>query len=449
MKLKKWLYYADNWNDMQKLAILDGIFYAIMAGFGDRYIVPFALKLGANDMQISLLNSLLYIISGITSIFGVEIVRILNSRKRFISDVSIMQSFLWFILAMIPFYFSSPNFVIILYVLNFAVHSLLVPVWISLMGDAVKGKTGHYFGIRTSIIQLFQLISTYVAARILERFGLIGFAIAFIIAGIARFASALIQRHYPDLPYNEDKSYTFKEFLKHISTDNFGLFVIFQFFFYFSVFIASPFFVPFLLNDLKLSYVQYAIIINITPIMTILFSPLFGKLGDLYGERNVFAIASFLIPFVPIFWALSNGFWSIFLVELFSGFVWSAFNLATSNFLYSSLDSAHRARGVAYLMLIRGIGIALGSTLGGIILTYHPIHAVNTTRILFLISGLMRFITAYFFVLKIKEVRKDVTKIAILDYIHSRIHRVYVFEDNIKKKLSFYFQHHQWHHSVK
>ncbi len=449
MKLRRWLRDAEKWNEMQKLAILDGIFYAIMAGFGDRYIVPFALKLGANDMQISILNSLLYVLSGIASVFGVELVRVLNSRKRFISDVSFMQSFLWFILATIPFYFSSPNFIIILYVLNFSVHSLLVPVWISLMGDAVKGRTGHYFGIRTSIIQMFQLISTYVGAKVLDGFGLTGFAIAFIIAGLARFVSALIQRKYPDLPYEEDKSYTIKEFLRHISSDNFGLFVVFQFFFYFAVFIASPFFVPFLLNDLKLSYVQYAIIINITPIMTIIFSPLFGKLGDMYGERNVFAVASFLIPFVPIFWALSKGFWSIFIIELFSGFVWSAFNLATSNFLYSSLDSAHRARGVAYLMLIRGIGIALGSTLGGLLLTYFPTHFVSATRLVFLLSGLMRFVTAYFFVLKIKEVRKDVIKVAIMDYVHKRIHRFYVLEDNFKKKLGFFFQHHHWHHTVK
>ena len=64
-----------------RLSIKEGSATSVMSGFGDSYIVPFAVALKSNNFQISMLTSLTGLISPIAQTFGSNLME-KNPRKK-------------------------------------------------------------------------------------------------------------------------------------------------------------------------------------------------------------------------------------------------------------------------------------------------------------------------------------------------------------------------------
>jgi MFS family permease len=101
-------------------------------------------------------------------------------------------------------------------------------------------------------------------------------------------------------------------------------------------------------------------------------------------------------------------------IQIYGGFVWSGFSLASANFLFDAVTPPKRARCVAYQGLVNGFFTFLGSLAGG----YAAIHLPGRFSlgpwtwepafilpVIFLISGLIRLIATSILLTKFKEVR--------------------------------------------
>jgi MFS family permease len=238
----------------------------------------------------------------------------------------------------------------------------------------------------------------------------------FLFAGVGRFISSLLfRKHYdPKFHVDETKYFSLFDFIKKMRENNYGRFVIYYSLVSFSVAIASPFFVVFMLKDLGFNYSQYMITVVFNSLATLLFMPLWGKFADKYGTVEVMRLTGFLIPLLPFLWLITplvhNIFYVVILIivlEIYSGFVWAGFNLAAGNFVYDAVSKERLAICSSYLNIINGFFALIGALIGGYLASHgFSILGLSSLPTLFVVSSISRFIVYFVYSSSVKEVRE-------------------------------------------
>ncbi len=414
----------------KKLSIEEGISYSVMDGTGLRYITPYALSVGATNTQIGFLTSIPSLMGNFSQLFTSKLIE-KHSRKKVILFGVLFQALMWLPLLFVGylhFYKNltpmlSAGLIILFYTLLTFFGAFASPAWNSLMRDVVDKNSGKYFGRRNKIVGAVVLVVMLLSGLILNFFKekneiFIGFFILIIVAFISRIISVNIfkKHHEPKLKLEKGYYFGFIDFIKQLTKNNFGRFTIFISLIMLTSSIASPFFTVYQLKDLKLSYILWTIISIVSPLSNILFMPLWGNLADRFGNLKILKWTGALIPLVPILWAvtffLTNIPYNLFIaymiiIELFSGLVWAGFNLSSITFIYDAVSKQRLALCVAYYNILSGIGVFIGASLGGLLASFNfHLFGMSTIILIFLISGIARFLVYLAMMPKLKEVRQ-------------------------------------------
>ena len=413
----------------RKLSIYEGSAWSVMDGFGLRFIVPYALAMGASNRVIGLLNALPSLFGNLSMLGTLRLMR-KWTRKRICVTGVLVQALLWLIIiGMGGLYFvleqrnAAPAWgLLLVYTVLIMAGALAGPAWTSWMKDLVNRDIGNYFGRRNRIAGTTGLICMLLASFFLDHMktGMhlyLGFVVLFTIAFFARMISLMILRrqYEPSFETEETAYFTLLQFLKKMRHNNFGKFVICTGLFSIAVQIAAPFTTVYLLNTLKFSYVQFTIIVLAASITSLIILPFWGRFADRYGNLKAIKLTSFGIGLIPFFWLASyffidrgTNFMFVFLIvaQLISGFIWPGYDMSVGNFIFDAVSRQRMAICSCYFSILNGAGILIGSMLGGF-LSSSPFMVLGMTSLvfLFLISGLGRLVVAFLFYLKIKEVR--------------------------------------------
>src|SRR3989344_2448137 len=404
----------DRRKDMS-VSIKEGSASTFMSTIVDTYITPFALALGANSVHIGFLNSFSGLFSPLAQVYGSKFK---VERKKLILNTIIWQGLMIIpilllgILFLNGFRMGTPSILIVFYSLYVIFGALVSQSWFSMIGDIVPdNERGRYFGRRNAILGTIGVIVTLLSAFLLDYyktggFVLIGFSILFLLAFIARFVSYYYFRKIKDPDGNQKKTgESFINFTKNLTKTNFGRFVIYIFLFNFSVMIASPFFSVYMLEELKLSYLWFTIINLSQAVSIVIFMLVWGKFADKYGNKKLLTIGSVLVPILPLLWIFNQNPFYLLIPMFLGGVGWAAFSLASNNFVYDSVEKEKRSVYLAYLNIYGGIGIFLGAGLGGLVIRDLPISFMNIFLFIFLVSAVLRGLTALIMMPILKEVR--------------------------------------------
>jgi MFS family permease len=292
------------------------------------------------------------------------------------------------------------------------------PVWNSLMKDIVKENQGEYFGKRSRITGFIGILSMIIAGIILnffEKDNFFGFFIILLIACIGRLCSGYMftKQYEPELKLKESYYFSPLQFVKKMSSNNFGRFVILVTGISFATAIAAPFFAVYMLRDLNFSYIEFTIVTLSSPLATLIFVPFWGKFADKYGNLKVLKITGYLIPLIPAYWLgtlLIIPYNSIillvaylFIFEILSGFAWAGFNLCSVNFIYDAVTRERIALCATYYNILTAFGTLIGGLLGGILASQSQIFGIKSILFVFFLSGILRF---FLFVITVKEVKE-------------------------------------------
>jgi len=283
-----------------KLSIKEGSYASIMNGLGNSYIIPFALALNANNLQIGLLRSFSGLLPPISQLYGSKLMEKF-SRKRIILTYISLQALTWLPILFLSLLFWRnlftaylPYILIAFYTLYAIFGAISTPAWFSLMGDVVPDNIrGRYFGRRNKITGTVALISTLIAAFLLDfsktkGLVLIGFSILFLLASIARFISASYFKKHHEPKFKAEKKYyfSFLQFIKGIRKFNFTKFSFFVASMHLSVMVAGPFFTVYMLSELGFSYVTFMAISLSSSLASLIMMPIWGKFSDKYGRKE-------------------------------------------------------------------------------------------------------------------------------------------------------------------
>ncbi len=399
-------------------SIKDGCFWAIMFGFGDSFISAFGLFLGGTAFQITLLTSIPQLLSALSQLLAIRLTNYFKTRKTIVILGGLVQATIWPIIIILSFTYKSVNILILLYSIILVSGMLANPAWASWMGDLVRKKSrGAYFGKRNRIIGFTSFMSLYIAGLILDAFSKIdtfaGFSILFIIAFIGR----LISLRYMSLKYEplvklRKLNFSASKFIKIFKTSSYGKFARFNFFFMFSVFLANPLIVFYWMKYLNFSYSNYTALVAFAAISSFITISYWGKWADKYGNKKILEVSSFLICILPAFWFLTiflskpYSFFFALIIQTLSGFSWAGFNQASGNYLYDLVKPKNRVSYIAMFNLIKGLGLFLGASIGGIITLLDPTKTLKIILAITLISFVLCYFVYNVYAKKMDEVRK-------------------------------------------
>ncbi len=102
---------------------------------------------------------------------------------------------------------------------------------------------------------------------------------------------------------------------------------------------SGPFFVPYMLKELELSYQQFVLLVGVAFVSKALSMPMWGSLAKRRGGKYILAVGGVSVIPLASLWTISDSVAWLCLVQAISGVTWAAMNSGSS--LSSSMMS-HR-----------------------------------------------------------------------------------------------------------
>ena len=394
-----------------KFSFWDGSFAAVMLGFGDSFINPYAIALKATNLQIGLLSSVPGLVS---SLFQLRLPEWTEKagRKRMMTTWVFAQAAMWLFIIGVPFVFGTPVPFVIFGVVLYALFGAFAgPAWASILSQYLpNNKRGQYFSWRYGVHGFITVAATFAAGYILYSFpreSIYGFTVIFGAACLSRFISwyFLKKMHEPALHPKPESYFSFYDFIARAKNSNYAKFVFFAGAMSFAVNLCSPFFAVFMLRDMRFDYISFTII-NLAMIFAQLIAfRRWGQYADKNGCIRIISLTSLMVPVIPVFWLFSQDKVYLIFVQLLSGFIWSGFNLAVSNFIFDAVSEEKRVRCISYFNVVNGLGVFLGAGLGGLVISRLPLIYGYSFFTLILISAGARLVVRMIFIPMIREVK--------------------------------------------
>ena len=413
-----------------KHSVRDGVAYSVMAGSGETYFSAYALFLKATTAQISWLAAFPSLLGSFAQLFSAWLGSHTGHRKAIILFGVALQTMMWLPIIWLPYLLPAHavSILIVCVALYFTGGHLATPAWNSLMGDLVPvRRRGRFFAHRGRLMSITTFVAL-VAAGLMLHFGNTGnhtrfaFSLVFSLAALARVYSALqlVRMHDPMPVPHRIEFPPLTGIGRRLRASPFARFTLFLAAMNFTVAIASPFFTVFMLRDLQFSYLQYMTSLAFAVLLQFLTLRMWGRLGDIFGNRLVLLVTGCLIPIFPVLWLVSPNFWYVLTLQALGGVCWAGFSLSGNNYLYDVSAPDRRAVFTAVHNVLSSLAIFGGALLGGFLSLVIPdqITLLGRTVVwtsslwgLLLVSTLARAAVALAFLPRLQEVR-DVRRIS-------------------------------------
>ncbi|HKT35453.1 MAG TPA: MFS transporter [Nitrospira sp.] len=407
----------------RRYGLRDGACQAITQGSGEQYLSAFALLLGANPFQLSVLSALPQLIGTGAQLASVKLLRWFPDRKALIRAGTAGQALTWVPILLLPLLFpaAGPWLLIFGTALYFACNQFTTPTWNSFIADHLdEHERGAYFARRATIMASLSFAALCLAGWLLtvwqdETFAWIGFALIFAVAGVARWISALAVANVDDIHATPflDSSPSFRQFLARTSI-SFRRFLLFSGAMHAAVLIAAPFFVLYMLRDLRLAYWGYGTWLAAGILGQLITLKAWGRFGDRFGNKALLTVTGFMVPFLPMLYLAGTDLLFLLLVNFLGGVTWGGLALGLQNYVFDAVRPEDRAKAVATYSTINALGWCLGAFLGSWLVNALParitigqfsLEPVSNLPFVFFASGVLRLAVSGSFLRTFHEAR--------------------------------------------
>lgn len=369
-----------------------------MVGTGETYLPAFVLALTSSQLACGLVASVPLIAGAILQLVSPYVVRHLHSYRRWVVLCAAVQVATLLPLCLVVSVRSLPIVVV------FALASIYwgagmagSPAWNTWVGLLVPRQIRvRFFARRTRLSQL-GLLAGFLAGGIILQMGerfhvtLTAFALVFLAAAGSRIVSAIylsIQRD-AHVSGKECLSLQLRELFGSLRRDANGTLLVYLLLAQMGVQISAPYFNPYMLGQLKLSYLQYVLLSSAAYVAKIAFLPALGRLADRWGTTQMLWLCGLLIAPLPAMWLVSDSVAYLFVLQIYSGAVWAGFDLAMLLLFFETISAEKRIAILTIFNLANATAIVLGSLLGGLILVTLGTHR-QVYLIVFLVSSIAR-----------------------------------------------------------
>ena len=151
---------------------------------------------------------------------------------------------------------------------------------------------------------------------------------------------------------------------------NYRRFLLFSALWSFAAGYMAPFYLVYMLQGLHLSFVAVTALSAITNGLMAVSQTHWGRLGDHFGTKPVLRVGTYLIAVAPLVWLTTtpDRIWPVVIVQIVSGFGWSAYHVSLSNLSLKLAPEDQRPSYLASFAALSGLAEGLAPLLCGSIL---------------------------------------------------------------------------------
>jgi MFS family permease len=363
-----------------RLSIADAICYALMVGLGEAFLVADAVRLGAGHFDLALLVSLPLCLGAAGPILALGILARLGRRRPIVASAAAGQATMLAVLALTDATDRlTPRVLIALSVAYQMFGQAAGAVWSSWYGDLVPSAIrGRYFSRRSRAAHVATCGAMILAGLALHALepasagavaagaGGTGYAVVFAAAAVCRAISCGLLTASPEPSFAGLPGV--HQTLSHLRGANasglrrlIGVAVVMQL----AVYAGSPYFAPFMLEQLHLSYLEYTAASVTVVAAKAAMVPAWGHAVDRYGARAAYALAAMLVAVVPLPWLFAGGLGLVIVAQSLSGFAWGGHEVSHFSLVLEKSSTALRPSLFATLNALNGGAQLLGALLGG------------------------------------------------------------------------------------
>ncbi len=377
----------------------EGIFAQIYMGMalgGSIFITKFALLLEANPMQIGLLFAMGHI-AAIFQILGIYVSNGLPNLKTTVVRLCFIGRSLTILIAFIPFFVPKQyamNLMLLIFFFSVTLQAITGNMWMEWIASNVPNKLrGRFFSFRQQFLLVTSLFTGYFFGVLLDIFQTepndnviefiknalpfnnllvsenlpYAFLLLFAFAVMIGISGLNILHYQPERIIERKRIIGLKVMLAAFKDKNFRLLLIFWAWWMAAVGIGSPFWQPFMINNLKMSLYQIQFYGTISALSSLIFLRYWGKFIDKYGNKNTMTILIVLGTINPVVWlfAKEGAYWFLFIEAITSGMMWSGVGIVSMNFAMAVAPVSLRQLYIGLYGAVGGVTMAATSLLSG------------------------------------------------------------------------------------
>ena len=382
----------------QAYSMADALAFSLMVGSGEIYLPAFALALQMGDTVAGLLASLPLVVGSLLQLVSPAAVRRFGSYRRWVVTCTILQASVF-----VPLVAAAlagrlrVQWAFLLVAIYFGAGLATGPAWTTWVEKLVpRALRPRFFARRSRLGQLGLLIGLVGGGVLLdsaERWGslLYAFAVLFAIAGVARLLSAFFLSRQTEEPgaARQDRRIAVHDWVARFRSGPDGRLLVYLLATQTAVYFAGPYFTPYMLGRLRLSYASYMGLLSVSLLAKIISLPSLGALARRFGVHRLLWFGGIGIIPMSVLWLFSDNLLYLCAVQTLSGITWAAYELATVLMFFETIRPEERVSVLTLFNVANSAALVLGSAAGGVVL-----NGLGETRgayfVLFGVSFLLR-----------------------------------------------------------
>jgi MFS family permease len=357
--------------------VSDGVAFSAMVGFGESYLPAFALALGLGSITAGLIGALPMLAGAVLQLLTPTAVGLLQSNRRWVVVCAFFQAASFVPLILGALEGRLPLWTLYLAAsLYWGLGMSTGPAWTAWATTIVPPPIrARFFARRTAASQIALVGALLVSGALLEGSAardrtMWAYATIFGLALLARLISAqrLWSQSEPQ-PVPIGETHISPALIAgHIRVGGHGRLLVFLLCFQFSVWIAAPYFTPYMLQQLNLRYVDFTLLTTSAFVARILALPRLGRAMERLGTTRVLRGSAVAIVPVPALWLVSDSLVWLYALQIVSGIAWAAFELGTLLSFFERIPPRGQTSVLTAYNLANAIAIGLGSLLGAVLM---------------------------------------------------------------------------------
>jgi MFS family permease len=301
-----------------RMITIDGICSMGMGTLqGGVFISAFALALGASNYEIGLLATIAFF-SQAMQLPGLFLLEKVKKRRALVVFSAGISRLLWLFIILIPFIFVNRgvSFLLQWLLISMLIGNLAGPSWNSMLRDLIPTKRmGSLFAKRMMFGTIFALTLNLAGGYFVDwwksahaQHGLyaysIIFAFAMILGSVGLFSISRVSE--PTMKIDKQKGPLFTQLGTPLADKNFRNLLTYVGIWTFSVNLAGPFFIIYMLKRIHISIFMITLLTVTSQLSNIFFLRIWGKLSDKFSNKSVIAVSGPLFIFAILGWTFTT-----------------------------------------------------------------------------------------------------------------------------------------------
>lgn len=355
----------------------DGAAFSVMVGMGETYLPAYVLAMGMGAIAAGLISSIPLLIGAVLQLVSPMAVAKLRSHRRWVILCVVIQGASFIPLVAGALWGTLPVTAVFLVAAVYWGAGLAAgPAWNTWIETVVPFHVrAPFFAWRSRLGQAGVLAGFLVGGLALQ-YGkhlghpLYAFAAIFSVAAACRLMSAkfLSVHSEPAVKSEHQRHVSIRKLWRRIRCGGSERMLLYFLAVQVAVQISGPYFTPYMLGQLKVSYLDFMVLLATSFAAKIIALPALGRFACRFSARRLLWIGGTGIVPVAGLWLYAQNFWQLVAIQFIAGSVWAAYELAVFLLFFETIKRDERTSILTTFNLLNSVALGLGALCGGAVL---------------------------------------------------------------------------------